>query len=216
MEQENSFRNLLSSGDVEDLMFFLEYNPNVNPEDIVLPGYTDALQKIILNGYSHYLEAIVKNGFDFKRNGFNYLLTSLLAVDSENRDFSMFKTILPCVDVSETYRENGLGISPWSFSFKMGYLKPITMMFEKGVDINLKDKKGLSGLAHFLRNNESMSDNFLKFVLKNKHKINWKDKDGFGVSIWDVLSSAKYSHDWIAIKNNQLLLSGLGIQYERK
>lgn len=216
MEQEIHFRNLLSGNDVEELMSFLEENPNISPEDIVIPGYTDALQKIILNGYSHYLEAIVKAGFDFKKNGFNYLLTSLLAVNSENRDFSMFKIILPCVDVSDFYKENGLGISPWGFAFKMGYLKPITMMIEKGADINQRDKKGVSGLAHFLRNNESMSDNFLKFVLKNKQKINWKEKDNFGISLADILNSAKYSYDWIAIKNNQLLLNGLGIQYERK
>lgn len=216
MEQEICFRNLLGADDVEGIMSFLDENPNINPEDIVIPGYTDALQKIILNGYTHYLEAIVNAGFDFKKNGFNYLLTSLLAVDSENRDFSMFKTILPYVDLSEVYKENGLGVSPWSFAFKRGYLKPITMMIEKGADINLKDKKGVSGLANFLRNNESMSDNFLKFVLKNKQKINWKEKDNFGISLWDILNSAKYSYDWIAIKNNQLLLSALGIQYERK
>lgn len=198
--------------DITEVMDILE-SGELKAEEFVYPGYTDVLLSLITHGYPNYVQAVVENGFNFQKNKFNYLLASLLSVSSENRDFSVFKLLFPLVGKEMYTKKDEMGMSPWTYAFHAGYLKPITMMLDAGIDINHRDHKGATGLYYYLRNN-NISDNFLKLILKNKDLIDWNKKDNMGISLMDIILSARHSYIWIAVKNHKLLLNGLDIQYE--
>lgn len=194
-------------GDVLDLL-----NNGVSPQDFTIPNRTDVLNQFILESYSYYVAVILSDeSFDFYKNGFNYLLSSLKAVNPEKRDFSIFKDLLDKTGKDMCLMKNDLGVSPWSYAFIQGYLKPIQLMVEKGIDINIPDELGRGALFYYFRNNE-VSDNFLRFIIKNKNNIDWNKKDIYSISLIDLLTSARNSYAWSNHENHLKLLNLLEIR----
>lgn len=204
----------LSIFDIDEVIEILE--SGLKPDEFVYPGYTDVLFSLITRGYPNYVKAIIESeiGFDFQKNGFNYLLASLMGVNPNNRDFSIFKMLIPVVGEDMYTQKDESGLNPWTYSFHSGFFKPVEIFLETGVDWNIKDHRGATGLFYYLRHN-NVSDNFLKLILRNKNKINWNQKDNMGVSLKDILLSARHSYDWMSPKNHKLLLDKLEIDYER-
>lgn len=206
---KEDIRNALIPWDLEKALDLL--NDGLNPQDFVIPYQNDILNQFILKSHRNYVEVIISdNDFDLYKNGFNYLLSALKVINPEKRDFKTFAEILKKTGINMCLMENDLGENPWFYAFYNGYLKPVNLMLSVGVDINQKDVLGRSGLFYYFRNNK-VSDNFLNLIIKNKNLIDWVKRDVYGVSLNDVLLSAKNSHVWMEHKNHLELIKVIGL-----